>query len=148
MPLSTSSYEDLIAILEREFTLCSELVNLLQKEKDVIAGVDLEALDVHVREKELVAAKISICEEGRERLLQSLGIQGRTLSEIAGTAGPEHSGRLALISSKFKAITHSIAELNKLNGLLIDRSLFYIRSSSRFLDSLGIKASGKISVEA
>jgi flagellar biosynthesis/type III secretory pathway chaperone len=144
----TNSYEDLITILEREFILCSEMVTLLQEEKDIMAGMDLEALDNHVIEKQLIAAKISMCEEARERMLLSLGMQGRTLSEIALTAGPDYHDRLAMLASKFKSITHSIAELNNLNGLLIERSLFYIKSSSRFLDSLGIKAIGKISVEA
>jgi flagellar biosynthesis/type III secretory pathway chaperone len=148
MQSSTSSYEDLITILEREFTLCSEMVTLLQKEKDIITGLDIEALDNHVRDKELVVAKISMCEEARERMLQSLGLQGRKLSDIAVTAGPDYHDRIEMLASKFKSITNSIAELNRLNGLLIEKSLFYIKSSRRFLDTFGIMASSRISVEA
>jgi flagellar biosynthesis/type III secretory pathway chaperone len=143
----TKSYEDLIVILEKEFDLLSAMVDLLQKEKDVIAGLDIVALDNHTREKELIAAKIKICEEARERVLQSLGFEDKTLTQIAAVAGPVYSERLSFIASKFKSITHSISELNTLNGLLIEKSLFYIKSSSRFLDTFGITASNRVSVE-
>jgi|WetSurMetagenome_2_1015567.scaffolds.fasta_scaffold00259_28 flagellar biosynthesis/type III secretory pathway chaperone len=147
MQSSTNSYEKLISILEKEFDLLSGLVELLQKEKDVIAGTDLTALDNYIREKELLIAKIRVCEEARERELKYLGLSNKKLSVIAAESGPEHKDRLALIASKFKSITHSIAELNKLNGLLIDKSLFYIKSSRRFLETFGVKPVGKVSVE-
>jgi flagellar biosynthesis/type III secretory pathway chaperone len=131
MQLSTKSYEDLITVLEREFDLCSEMVTLLQQEKDIIAGHDLEALDSHVREKELLTSKINVCEEARAQVLQLLGLRDKTLIEVAGAAGPDYSERLSFIASKFKSITNSIAELNTLNGLLIEKSLFYIKSSRR-----------------
>ncbi len=148
MQSSTNSYEELIDILEREFSLCSELVTLLQKEKDVIAGLDNEALDTHLRDKELVSAKINICEETRERTIRSLGMVNRTLSEIAASAGPDYGERLSLIASKFRSIASSISELNTLNSLLIEKSLFYIRSSRNFLKTFGINPKQRISVEA
>ncbi|HMK56519.1 MAG TPA: flagellar protein FlgN [Dissulfurispiraceae bacterium] len=148
MQSSTNSYDDLIAILEREFSLCSEMVALLQKEKDVIAGFDTEALDVHIRDKELVAAKIAICEEAREKMLLSLGMPKKTISEVAASAGPIYSERLSSIASRFKSIAHSISELNTLNSLLIEKSLLYIRSSRNFLKTFGVNPSSRISLEA
>jgi hypothetical protein len=148
MQSSTNSYEELIGVLEREFSLCSDLVTLLQKEKDVIVGLDTEALDTHLRGKELVSAKINICEEARERILRSLGMVGKTLSEVAASAGPDYQGRLSLIASKFRSIVSSISELNTLNSLLIEKSLFYIRSSRNFLNTFGINPQQRISVEA
>jgi flagellar biosynthesis/type III secretory pathway chaperone len=148
MQSSTNSYEELIIILEREFTLCSDLVMLLQNEKDVIVGLDTEVLDSHLRDKELVAAKINVCEEARERLLDSLGMKNKTLSEVAAGAGPDYGDRLSFIASKFKSITNSIAELNTLNSLLIEKSLFYIKSSRNFLETFGINPSSRISLEA
>ncbi len=148
MQSSTSSYEELITILEREFTLCSDLVTLLQNEKDVIAGLNLEALDKHLSDKQLVAAKIDVCEEERERILNSLGMKGKSLSEIAATAGAVYNEKLSYISSKFKSIKNSIAELNTLNSLLIEKSLFHIRSSRSFLNTFGINPQSRISLEA
>lgn len=148
MQSSTNSYEELITILEREFTLCFELVTLLQNEKDVIAGLSIAALDKHLGEKQLVAAKIDVCEEARERILDSLGMKEKSLSEIASVAGSVYSERLSAISSKFKSIKNSIAELNTLNSLLIEKSLFYIRSSRSFLNTFGINPQSRISLEA
>lgn len=148
MQSSTNSYDDLITILEQEFSLCSDMVTLLQKEKDVITGLDTGALDSHLREKELVAAKITVCEESRERMLQSLGLPNKTLSEVASSAGPLYSEHLSSLASRFKSIAHSIAELNTLNSLLIEKSLFYVRSSRNFLKTFGINPSSRISLEA
>ena len=148
MQSSTSSYEELIDVLEREFALCSDLVALLQKEKDVIAGLDTEALDIHLRDKELISAKIQVFEEARGKLLQSLGLTDKTLSEVAATAEPNYKERLSFIASKFKAIANSIKELNALNSLLIDKSLFYIKSSRNFLSTFGINPKQRFSVEA
>jgi len=141
-------YENLIDILEREFGLCSELVTLLQKEKDVIAGLNLEALETHLREKQLVSSKIDICENSRENILRSLGLTGKSLTEVASIADIDHRERLFQIASKFKAIASSISELNTLNNLLIERSLFHVRSSRNFLKTFGIDPQQRISVEA
>jgi flagellar biosynthesis/type III secretory pathway chaperone len=148
MQSSINSYDDLIAILEQEFSLCSDMVTLLQREKDVITGLDSGALDNHLREKELIAAKIKVCEESRERLLQSLGMPDKTLSEVVASACPPYADHLSSLASRFKSIAHSIAELNTLNSLLIEKSLFYIRSSRNFLKTFGINPSSRISLEA
>ncbi len=148
MQSSTNLYEELIAVLEREFDLCSDLVALLQKEKDVIAGLDTVALDGHLRDKELVTAKIQVLEDSRERILQSLGFTDKTLSEVAASAEPNYKERLSFIASKFKSIANSIKELNTLNSLLIDKSLFYIKSSRNFLSTFGINPKQRVSMEA
>ena len=109
MQSSINSYDSLITILEQEFYLCSDMVTLLQKEKDVIVGLDTEALDNHLREKELVAAKISVCEEARARMLQSLGMPNKTLTEVAAAAGNAYADRLSSIASRFKSIANSMA---------------------------------------
>ena len=124
------------------------MVTLLQEEKDVITGLDAGALDNHLRGKELVAAKITVCEGVRERMLQSLGLTDKTLSEVAVAAGPAYFDRLSSLASRFKSIAHSIAELNTLNSLLIEKSLFYVRSSKNFLKTFGINPISRVSMEA
>ena|ERR1700690_2136817 len=148
MQSSTTSYDDLINILEREFLLCIDMVTLLQKEKDVIKGLNTEALDNHLREKELVAAKITICEEVRGKMLQSLGMPNKTLTEVAAGAGPDYSDRLSSIASRYKSITHSLTELHVLNSLLIGKSLSYVRASRNFLKTFGIEPQSRLSLEA
>ncbi|HSW63249.1 MAG TPA: flagellar protein FlgN [Dissulfurispiraceae bacterium] len=144
MPL----YDELIGVLEKEFELCILLVGLLQKERDVIVGLDPAALELLLREKETIVAGIRLCDESRERVLVSLGFAGRTISDVAQLADNNYRERLTGLASKFKAIVVSIAELNRFNGVLIDKSLQYVKTSYNFLDSLGIQPKRQLSVEA
>ncbi|KAF0185845.1 MAG: hypothetical protein FD164_106 [Nitrospirae bacterium] len=144
MPL----YDELIGVLEKEFELCAQLVGLLQKERDVIVGLDPAALELLLREKETMIAGIRLCDESRERVLASLGFAGRTISDVAQLADNDYRERLTALASKFKAIVGSIAELNRFNGVLIDKSLHYVKTSYNFLDSFGIQPKQQLSVEA
>jgi hypothetical protein len=135
-------------VLEKEFELCTQLVALLQKEKDVIVGLDPAALELLLREKETVIAGIRLCDETRDRVLGSLGFANRTISDIAEVAEGGSRERLTMLASKFKAIVSSIAELNRFNSVLIEKSLQYVKTSYNFLDSFGIEPQRKVSVEA
>lgn len=135
-------------VLEKEFELCTQLVALLQKEKDVIVSLDPAALEQLLREKETVIAGIRLCDETRDRLLGSLGFANRTISDIAEVADVGYRERLTMLASKFKAIVSSIAELNRFNSVLIEKSLQYVKTSYNFLDSFGIEPQRKVSVEA
>ncbi len=141
-------YEELLRILEKEFELCAQLVVLLQKEREVIVGLDPAALELLLREKEIIITGIRLCDESRERALSSLGFSGRTISDIAQLAEIDYRDRLSSIASKFKAIVSSIAELNRFNSVLIEKSLQYVKTSYNFLDSFGIQPKRQLSVEA
>lgn len=144
MPL----YDELIGVLEKEFELCTQLVALLQKERDVIVSLDPAALEVLLREKESIVAGIRLCDELRERVLASLGFADRTISDVAQLAEHDYREQLSSLASKFKSIVSSIAELNRFNSVLIEKSLQYVKTSYNFLDSFGIQPKRQLSVEA
>lgn len=144
----TPRYDELISVLEKEFELCTQMVALLQKEKDVIVSLDPAALEHLLREKETVVAGIRLCDESRERILASLGFSDRTISDIADIADVGYRDHLRALASKFKAIVSSISELNRFNSILIDKSLQYVKTSYNFLDSFGIQPQRKVSLEA
>lgn len=141
-------YEEFIAILEKEFVLCTQLVGLLQKERDVIVSLDPTALENLLREKESISTNIRMCDEARERILERLGFKDKTISQVAAVADEEYKDRLIDIASRFTSVIQSITELNKLNGKLIEKSLYYVKASYNFLNTFGVSASQKISVEA
>ena len=141
-------YEELIIILEKEFGLCTQLVDLLQKEKDVIVSLDPTALEQLLAEKESVSANIRMCDEARERILSRLGFANKTISQVAAVADDKYREKLKDIASRFTSVIHSITELNKLNGKLIEKSLYYVKASYNFLNTFGITGRRKISVEA
>jgi len=143
----THLYEDLIDVLEKEFSLCTQLVELLQKEKDVIASLDPRALELLLGDKEAITTQIRVCDETREKILDNLGFKNKTISEVAGMAESSYRERLTSIASKFTSIIHSISELNRFNSILIEKSLYYIKTSYNFLNSFDVSARRKISVE-
>jgi flagellar biosynthesis/type III secretory pathway chaperone len=141
-------YEDLIEVLEREFSLCVQLVELLQREKDVIVSLDPKALETLLSDKETITSKIRICDETREKILDALGFKNKTISEIARMSENGYTERLTAIASKFTAIIHSISELNRFNSKLIEKSLYHIKTSYSFLSTFDVSPHQKISVEA
>lgn len=144
----THLYEDLINVLEKEFFLCTQLVELLQREKDVIVSLDPAALEALLKEKEAITVEIKLCDEARERILDALGFENKTISEVADIAAHGFREKLSSIASKFTAIIHSISELNRFNSVLIEKSLYYIKTSYNFLNNFDVSARQKISVEA
>lgn len=144
----THLYEDLIDVLEKEFSLCTQLLELLQKEKDVIASLDPRALELLLSDKEAITTQIRVCDETREKILDNLGFKNKTISEVAELAESSYRERLTSIASKFTSIIHSISELNRFNSVLIEKSLYYIKTSYNFLDNFDVSARRKISVEA
>lgn len=144
----TRLYEDLIDVLEKEFSLCTQLVELLQKEKDVVASLDPRALELLLGDKEAITTQIRVCDETREKILDNLGFKNKTISEVAGMAESSYRERLTSIASKFTSIIHSISELNRFNSVLIEKSLYYIKTSYNFLNNFDVSAHRKISLEA
>jgi len=140
-------YEELITILEKEFVLCTQLVGLLQKEKDVIVSLDPNALEQLLGEKESISINIRMCDEARERILERLGFNNKTISQVAAVAADEYRDKLKDIASRFVSVIHSITELNKLNGKLIEKSLYYVKASYKFLNAFGVSPRQQISVE-
>jgi flagellar biosynthesis/type III secretory pathway chaperone len=135
-------------VLEKEFTLCTQLVELLQKERDVIVSLDPRALESLLGEKESITTMIRVCDETRKKILESLGFKDKTISEVAETAENGYRERLTYIASKFKSIINSISELNRFNSILIEKSLYYIKTSYNFLNTFDITPRQKVSLEA
>jgi len=144
----TRLYEELIDVLEKELMLCVQLIELLQKERGVIVSLDPKALELLLCDKELITAKIRVCDETRDRILDLLGFKDRTITEVAVSAEGIYRDRLSDIASRFTAIIHSISELNKFNSVLIEKSLYYIKTSYNFLYSFDITPKQKVSMEA
>lgn len=144
----TQLYDELLTVLEKEFSLCTSLVELLRKEREVIVSLDPSALEQILREKEVLTAGIRACDEARDRILDSLSLKNKTLTEIAFATEGHYRSRLTDIALKFTAIIQKITELNAFNGKLIEKSLHYIKTSYSFLTTFDVSVRQKISLEA
>lgn len=142
------SYEDLIDILEKEFSLCTQLAELLQKERDVIVSFNSAEIELLLNDKKAITGKIRAYDETRERILESLGFRDKTVSEVAEIADKDYRERLTAIASEFISMLQSISELNEFNSRLIEKSLYFIRTSYSFLKAHDVGTQQKVSVEA
>lgn len=141
-------YEDLIEILEGELTHCARMIELLKTEREVIVGMDHKALEELLKDKQAVTDRIRQCDDRRESILRALGFDNKTISEVSETAEEEYKGRLKDIAARFKPVIRNISELNKINSMLIEKSLYYLKTSYNFLNTFDIRPKQRVSLEA
>lgn len=133
--------EKIKGILEQQIGGYKELLQLLQKEKQCLMGLEAEAIEELSKQKDTVVLKLRLLEQERIRLLDKApaeyAVGGGTggllgLREIAARTGDVafQTLRVQLI-----CLLQSIAELNEFNRILIDRSLAVVNGS---LESLGV----------
>ncbi|MCX8069369.1 MAG: flagellar protein FlgN [Thermodesulfovibrionales bacterium] len=144
----THLYDELIEILEKEYSFCIALVELLKKEKEVIVRLNAADLEQLLREKETLTFKIKSCDEKRDNLLMQLGFQNKTIKEIAYTINGNYRKKLLNLAEEFSLVIQDIRDLNKINSMLIAKSLHYIKTSYNFLNTFNISPREKLSVEA
>ncbi len=144
----THLYDQLDAILQREYDLCVELIELLKREKDVIVRLNANELEQLLREKEMLTFKIKRCDEQRDSLLAEMGLEKKTLKEVALSAEGEYRNKMLALAEEFAVVIQTIRDLNKINSMLIAKSLHYIKTSYNFLTTFNINPKEKLSVEA
>jgi flagellar biosynthesis/type III secretory pathway chaperone len=135
-------------ILQREYDLCVEMIELLKREKDVITRLNANELEQLLREKEMLTFKIKRCDEQRDRLLAEMGLEHKTLKEVALMAEGERRDKMLALSEEFTRVIQTIRDLNRINSMLIAKSLHYIKTSYNFLTTFNINPREKLSVEA
>ncbi len=141
-------YDELERILTKEYDLCVELIELLKREKDVITRLNAGELEELLREKEMITFRIKNCDEIRDKVLGELGLSNRTLKEVALSTEGERKDRLLCLAEEFTLVIQNIRDLNKINSMLIAKSLHYIKTSYNFLSTFNINPREKLSVEA
>ena len=144
----THLYDQLDDILQREYDLCVQLIELLKREKDVITRLNANELEQLLREKEMLTFKIKRCDEQRDKLLSEMGLENKTLKEVALSAEGEYRNKMLALAEEFTIVIQTIRDLNKINSMLIAKSLHYIKTSYNFLTTFNINPKEKLSVEA
>ncbi len=140
--------ERLVSLLEEELDLMGELLDLMRVEGEVVASLDVERIDSHLKSKGEIVNSIRRLDGEREKLLDEMGMKGKTLKEVAGEVDGESRERLLKLASEFQEKLREICELNRLNSMLIEKSLLYVSSSFKFLENFGITPKGRVCLEA
>ncbi|RMG57742.1 MAG: flagellar protein FlgN [Deltaproteobacteria bacterium] len=137
--------KELVSILEEELSLFDTLIELMTVEGEVVGSLDVERIDDHLRKKTELIERIRALDARREEILSREGCSGKSLREIARQWGDDELSRIA---REFREKIERVTELNRINSLLIEKSLLYVSSSFRFLRDLGVNPKARVSVEA
>jgi len=145
----TGLHEELVKILKEEKRLLSSLYTIVSEERDAIVSLNSQELERILVKKQEVLTKLSLWEKEREKLLEKYSLSDKSLSEIISTIEQsQDTQKLKEIYSAMKNLLSAIAEIQKINEQLIDRSIIHIGTAIKFLESFGINAKQSLSREA
>lgn len=116
-----------VSTLEEMILVQQEMLSLLQREKKLMIGGELDDLLRCLQEKENLLGRLRGLEQRRQEeiapMARQWGGEDRplTLKQLAQRVPEPFRGRLTDCHTRLEALTASIQELNQINGLLIDR---------------------------
>lgn len=147
----TSLHEELERILNEEKIILGSLYDVVSAERDAIVSLDSEKLMNILMQKEELLMKLSIWEKEREKLLKSHNLEKFSLRELIEFFEKNDNlkdNNLRKIYEGMRIILDSIAEIQRINEQLIDRSIIHVGTALKFLESFGITARQSFKKEA
>ena len=132
-----TSDKAILNILEEQMRSYKMFHDLLIKERQCLVKIDPEMVEEISKEKDTVIMRLRLLEEERQRLVRKFSEENNieaevNLKELARITGNECYTK---VRSRLLSLLQSIAELNKFNSILIDRSLNYFKMTSQFIGS-------------
>ncbi|HBG46146.1 MAG TPA: hypothetical protein DDW94_04060 [Deltaproteobacteria bacterium] len=132
--------DKLIDHLKYEIRLCKELVTVLQKETESMAGRDYKSLYEVVGQKENLVMRLNVLSQARGNLIEeaasALGLsregEAPSLSSVIEHAGPGKK-ELDDCHKTILSLAFSIKEINSLNSLVMESSLENVKKTLGFL---------------
>lgn len=105
------------------------LLDMLQKERLSLLDLDAAGVEETAKAKDTILLRLRLLEAERQRMLADVAEEGTTLEQLAAASG----NRAFLdIRSKLISLLQSIEEMNRINKILIDKSLAYVRTNLQF----------------
>lgn len=104
--------DTLYELLKENSELYKIFLDLEYKKYDAVIKNDIKALDDIVSKEQAYYLKIRGIEQKREKLMDSLGMTGKTLKEIIDSTGNH------ILEDQYEELNNTITELKKINSLL------------------------------
>ncbi len=133
------------SILKEQINSYKMLLDLLQRERICLVEIDAEKVEEFSKEKATILMRLRLLEEERAKLTEAfakeMGVPGninlQKLRELTG------DNIFTTLRSQLKSLLQSIEEMNEFNKILIDRSIRYFKTSTRFLNSFSYEPADK-----
>ncbi len=114
----------LYEILEREYKLYAELVDIFRKEKEAILEDDIEIVNELVLESEDKVYKIDFLEKEREKLLNN---KYKNLDDFISFLNSSEQNKFIKLKEELLSKIEELSYLKETNELLINKTLKYLR---------------------
>lgn len=114
---------DILGVLKEEKELLVKMLDILNKEKDILIKNDVTALQRVVEEKEELKKVIDEVENKRFNICG-----GRKLKDMLPELDGKVRGDIEKTAGEMEKIVFNIQEANNTNSLLLKQSLNYIRA--------------------
>ena len=132
-------WDKLIAILLQTVDTYQIFLDLAQKKREILVEAKSRELELITRQEEAVILNAGKIEAVRADIISEIadlhGLKGKeiTLSVLLQQADPNTIQQVTDISNKLDKILQELAQLNKLNIELIQRSLHYVNFNMNVL---------------
>ncbi|MBI5741911.1 MAG: flagellar protein FlgN [Nitrospirae bacterium] len=125
------------SILEEQINAYRILLDLLEKERGYLVDINAGKIEEISKEKDTVVMRLRLLEEERIRLMKKFAEDkgaptAVNLEELARQTGDTAFSELR---SSMLSLLQRIDEMNKFNGVLLDRSIKYFRTTTSFFTS-------------
>jgi len=132
----------LLKILQEETGLYGLLLDLAKRERNAIAGSNLDALRAATDRKAALFQKIQILEKQRRAVIEELAAalgrrpgQELKLRDVSQYAQEPYASKLQDCRSRLLGLATSISDISSHNRALITHSLELVRSAFSFLNN-------------
>lgn len=132
----TVPVEELMSVLDEELTIGEQLLEVTQRERDVLVRVDVGSLQRLVPEKEVIVERLAEAEARRHSLMAGQFPYGRMhFNWNAFAESLPESVRPAVTErrQKLRELAERLSRANKLNASLIEQMLEHNQAFLRFL---------------
>ena len=136
------AFQELRDLLAKYQACYRELHEVQVRERDFLAGLDVEGLDANNNRKETLALELRMMEEERLRLVEEIAREQRVetaavnLTYLAARCRPDLARDFERFAREFKALARDLDRITQTNRKLVQSSLNTARNMERVLRKL------------
>ena len=132
--------DELVKLLEESADLYQGFLELEYKKYDAVVKNEIETLDDIVSKEQVFYLKIRGLEQKREKLIESMGMKGKTLKEIIDATDTLDEGKTAL-TEKHEQLSAIVSETKKISSMCKNVLEVRMHRVDKALSQLGEKQS-------
>ena len=121
------------------------LLDVLRRERECLIDLDAAGIESLSKEKDTITLRLRLFEEERRRLIAKFIVDDNLIGNMSLQRIYELTGDnfFQVLRSQLLLILQEIEEMNEFNGILMERSINFVKNTANFLDSFGFNAKNR-----